>query len=562
MTILAEIKALLNEYAKTKGKYSVYDERDDINWKDHRELALEFGDLIYHPFKNERPSASQDPSDEYHRLRRLRTFGKSIVRTGLNFRTIVIEPKRLVWVAFDKPSFEKLLSKLENLNTFLTTLLDSHSIKRMQDSVQTSYLEILQIRNDIESLKTLVQALGPSTPSSTSIRDAHTSSMPETVSAETQVELKIKNYLKQLAEIKIQYSTMDHGDSSIASSNANQAVKSLDLNDFGPEDFDCDIQRRTEATYRGRGVWLEWKVTPFKNCSTQEAKKLEDRIALLTNLLRYEKPDGFRAPSCLGYVKDEEDDSMANYAFVFQKPLEAATELDLFSLHDLFQMSAKPSLSSRIRLCSVLARSLSSFHAVNWLHKGLLGDHILFFSTSLAHVNLSEPYVSGFELSRPSEIEQMSEKPPFNPLKEIYRHPNIQYGASKGNYRKSHDIYSLGVLFLEIAFWKPIQYVIGVKDIGKARPFQLEVVQSRLLGRSFDGNATVPSISAGDVPCLDKVASKCGDGFRNIVEICLTMDEEEELLYPWEPEFSVAVRLQTSMENVVRKLEQLAEAMQ
>jgi hypothetical protein len=94
-------------------------------------------------------------------LKKVRKFGKSVTETGRNLRTIIVEPKRLVWAAADKESFEGLISKLEDLNSFLITLSDSSQIRRLQDTMNTAYLEILQIRNDVESLTGLVKALAP-----------------------------------------------------------------------------------------------------------------------------------------------------------------------------------------------------------------------------------------------------------------------------------------------------------------------------------------------------------------------------------------------------------------
>jgi hypothetical protein len=88
-------------------------------------------------------------------LKKVRKFGKSITETGWNLRTIIVEPKRLVWAAAaaDKESFEGLISKLEDLNSFLITLLDGSQLRRLQDTMNTTYLEILQICNDVEALR-------------------------------------------------------------------------------------------------------------------------------------------------------------------------------------------------------------------------------------------------------------------------------------------------------------------------------------------------------------------------------------------------------------------------
>lgn len=135
-------------------------------------------------------------------LKKVRKFGKSITETGLNLRTIVVEPKRLVWAAVDKESFEGLIS-----NSFLITLLGSSQIRRLQDTMSTTYLEILQIRNDVESLTGLAEALAPIGKRQRSFGAGtigpESNPLSQAVAQETEAQKKKKEYLKKLVEIKI-----------------------------------------------------------------------------------------------------------------------------------------------------------------------------------------------------------------------------------------------------------------------------------------------------------------------------------------------------------------------
>ena len=58
-------------------------------------------------------------------LKHIRKLGKTVTQTSRNLRAIIIKPKHLVWASFDKVSFESLISKIENLNSFLIALLDT-----------------------------------------------------------------------------------------------------------------------------------------------------------------------------------------------------------------------------------------------------------------------------------------------------------------------------------------------------------------------------------------------------------------------------------------------------
>jgi hypothetical protein len=61
----------------------------------------------------------------------------------------------------NKKSFKSLISKVENLNSFLITLLDSAQLQRLQEVMTTAYLENLQLRNDVVDLTALVKAISP-----------------------------------------------------------------------------------------------------------------------------------------------------------------------------------------------------------------------------------------------------------------------------------------------------------------------------------------------------------------------------------------------------------------
>jgi len=241
---------------------------------------------------------------------------------------------------------------------------------------------------------------------------------------------------------------------------------------------------------------------------------------------------------------------------VFEKPLTDGVQSDIITLRELLGREPKPSLSTRISLCAVLARCVHSFHAVNWLHKALRADNIVFIS-SPRPPDLSAPFVSGFELSRPSIIDQMTEKPGFDPSKDIYRHPNTQSSQMDGNYRKSYDIYSLSVVIIEIALWKCVEDIVGLEDLSKAKPRALRETQSWLLGKS-----ALPPKVAETGPCLQQVASACGDAFRNVIERCLEADTVEKPEYLGEQETAIALRLQKVTEqDIVKNLEHIAEAL-
>ena len=191
-----------------------------------------------------------------------------------------MKPRYLIWVTVDKDSFECLISKLENLNLFLITLLDSSQLRRLQNIININYLEILQLWNNVVSLITLIKALIP-------IIEDQWESLHENISPkndflsqiiaeETLTQEKRKKYLKQLVEIKIHFIILSQLDS--------KAIVVLDskfidilflLDEFifakGVLEYNA-LQQWMSATYWGDSVWIEWKATPADNDLDPENK--------------------------------------------------------------------------------------------------------------------------------------------------------------------------------------------------------------------------------------------------------------------------------------------------
>ncbi|KAG9230614.1 hypothetical protein BJ875DRAFT_149772, partial [Amylocarpus encephaloides] len=301
------------------------------------------------------------------------------------------------------------------------------------------------------------------------------------------------------------------------------------------------------AKWQGRDVWIEWGNHYFRKLRNREEDiQTENRMRLLTELLREEKPDGFRALPCLGYVKSVDTDDELRFGIVFEKPASMNPSSKLVTLREILQNRPKPSLSARTSLCVSLAECIQSFHAVNWLYKGLGSENIVFFEMDPDDLDIRKLYVSGFALSRPNAFREMTAKPEFNPLYDIYRHPDAQSSETDGSYRKSFDMYSLGIVLIEIANWKRIEDIMGIEVLMEAKPHILSTLRSRLL-------------ETRKVLMTD---SNFGDSFRATVEICLRVDEVEKPIYIGESDMSISIRLQRMFaENIIGKLRTIEEAL-
>ncbi|KAL7902165.1 prion-inhibition and propagation domain-containing protein [Trichoderma sp. SZMC 28014] len=229
---------------------------------------------------------------------------------------------------------------------------------------------------------------------------------------------------------------------------------------------------------------------------------------------------------CLGYTDDA---AHSRYGLVYKAPSSSHSTLKtLISSPDL----KTPDLDERIHLARTLAVAVWSLHSLDWLHKSLCSSNILFFpsafstsansptiSTALVP-DISHPYLSGFDASRP-ELDTALSVAPKNPsIEDLHRHPGSLRGSP---HIKSFDIYSFGLVLLEIGLWKVLQAYY--KAHYSAERWRDKVVLAVL------------------VPAL---GSKVGKIYKEVVDMCLRVDED-----------MTSIEAGELMEEVVSKLESI-----
>lgn len=135
--------------------------------------------------------------------------------------------------------------------------------------------------------------------------------------------------------------------------------------------------------------------------------------------------------------------------------------------------------------------------SVNWLHKSIRSDNIVSFKES-AQVNkveennqqsepvnlelpaamtilLPELYLLGWNLSRPDHDSEISETMSismqgYKLAKELVRlssHPDLLHSSStspRAPFKAEYDIYSFGLVLLEIGLWKSLSFLRGRCD--------------------------------------------------------------------------------------------------
>ncbi|KAH8816312.1 prion-inhibition and propagation-domain-containing protein [Xylogone sp. PMI_703] len=449
--------------------------------------------------------------------------------------------RRLLWAAFDKEAFEDLLQRFTILNDSMTNILDLRLQTEIHRTTEDTHRGVLQLHKDLKSLQQLVLALNIKVQARGSSSTAgHQLSSVDDASG--------LNLLAQLAKFKAFNEAMETHKSSPWNE---AAAMVLQLNRPEAEMADTKIDRasivlrsdtaghdresiRCEGTYthngREQSVWIEWKEYEYpRRDAPSPPPMIIDRVQKLAALLRHEpKPEAFRVPHCLGYfddarqsedpeASDSDDDHEPRIGFVFEKPQDESispTTIPI-SLYELLLSARRPRITDRIRLAHAIANCLLYLHSVNWLHKGLRSNNIVFFpltspqkSDDLRKIDYSKPYLSGFDFARPARADEMTEIP-GDIENNMYRHPSTQ-GSGFGpreKFRKSFDIYSLGVVLVELAHWSSIQKILGIERINTRTTLR---IRQTLL----------------DPTHISEIGANMGEIFENATKICIAGGSE------------------------------------
>ena len=474
IAVLTEISVSRKQLDKTGGKYIEFKSSDHTA----SGIAATEMDLIeefsHRAIPYEKESGRGNPIGSRN----------SIVRGASMASNIVKNPKRLKWVAFDKDKFLKFLGRLAELNDHLQKLMHGHQARALEIATQKTYLEMVQMRASVEELTHLVTAA--------MLLQEH-DGVPPSSALNRQRNQNALASLARFKSLNASHDTSSRGHSKGAKNDtvpSHLSYSQIGYDEDGTLATTSDIRIRSEGNLSSsdgtkQHVWIEWKAynTKYDRSLDQHVPLPKDmkRIKDLVSLLQSEKPMQFCTPHCLGFFNDREDtrdsDRNARFGLVFEKPKERSSPV---SLRQMIYTEPKPSLTDRISLAHKISTCMLYLHAVNWLHKGLRSDGVIFFPDSCTS-SISEPYITGYEFARPNKDgETTTTATELDDYLMLYVHPNYQGVEAKGTYSKIFDIYSLGIILLEIAYWKRIEQIITI-DTHSAKPAQLKAVRERLL---------------------------------------------------------------------------------
>ncbi|PMD60527.1 uncharacterized protein K444DRAFT_612665 [Hyaloscypha bicolor E] len=136
-------------------------------------------------------------------------------------------------------------------------------------------------------------------------------------------------------------------------------------------------------------------------------------------------------------------------------------------------------LNQRLKLAYKLAEAVFFLHAADYVHKNITPSSVVSFrkweeeEPDEPSTDLEDAYLMGYDLIRAIEARTRKEGAIKRDGDErsiwefdLYQHPKRQLGKDSKKYAKEFDVYSLGVVLLEIGMWQPLESVALRLDQG------------------------------------------------------------------------------------------------
>jgi hypothetical protein len=371
------------------------------------------------------------------------------------------------WVALDKKTFKDLLKDISAINDCLRTFLSDDAKIKIGRRVEADILRSPQL-------------------SATAITDELLPEIP---------------VVRTMAIIKEQVEQEDHGEACTNSSEqesiepAGAKPSILQVSDFSSGTLGFGPSRSI-SSLAGRRVLVEW--THYgKEIDLSHFYRRGHLLQLLNDSNAFRR---FKTLQPRGMVVDTKD---SRIGLVFRVPGNSAAAVQENTLTSLLEKTTRP-VGQRFTMASTLATALHSLQTVDWLHKSIRSDNIVYFmdrsrnhdpkakpedsvanSIAMHHVSirdgdrdlvtpdtsplleLPEIYLLGWNLSRPGDPSELSQTVSISiqgykltkEMIRLYSHPDslpTDGSAERPRFKLEYDIYSFGLVLLELGLWRSL----------------------------------------------------------------------------------------------------------
>jgi hypothetical protein len=276
--------------------------------------------------------------------------------------------------------------------------------------------------------------------------------------------------------------------------------------------------RFTMGTYDNRKVIIELIEYEPDEDGKPQADTIEqlDRMAAL---LCHGKDLGFHILPGIGYVHVE---ARERFGMIYEmRAMERAAQTPPVTLYELITQHKRMSLSRRVEMAAAIVTAVENLHRVAWIHKAIRSDNICFLQSTceetgrdedaLHEVDFSSPWLFGFEYARALDAGTKLEEDQSE-FRNLYRHPQ-RWSRPEVPFTRAHDIYSLGVVLMEIADWHHISDIGRKTSRNKEDPGRRPPVKAKVWRQKLEEKIK------------NDFKHQIGDVFTGVILACLGFDE-------------------------------------
>jgi hypothetical protein len=250
--------------------------------------------------------------------------------------------------------------------------------------------------------------------------------------------------------------------------------------------------------YSDTPAWSMWHLAWFLSQSDHIASK-PNRSTYTYNMLTLD---------CMGYI---DDPANARSSILYRSPQSHPWAADPPSLHDTIMQgwSAKISLDQRFTAARILAASVLDIHSSGHLHRNINSQTIAMLPRYLDDPEPS-PYLLGWGHEGRRSAEPLSLKA------NIYRH-RTQFGQGSVPSTTEQDIYSLGIVLLEIGLWTTMSTVFA------------KLLETTPLFIASEENAMFEKVNRVilDLAGSPDVRREMGESYALVVQKCLNWSHND-----------------------------------
>ncbi|KAL6814419.1 hypothetical protein J3E69DRAFT_347205 [Trichoderma sp. SZMC 28015] len=181
------------------------------------------------------------------------------------------------------------------------------------------------------------------------------------------------------------------------------------------------------------------------------------------------------------------------------------------------------SLNHCFKISYKIAEAVFFLHTAGFLHKNITCSSVVVVRSRhtrqkkiVSRDDNDEVYLMGFDLIRGEEAATYKQgtftgHKVYSTLQsmwdnDVFQHPDRLQGANSPRYIQSYDIYSLGVVLLEIGIWRPLKQVAGHLDTTNPAEWGKELMK-----------------------LTPDIGRRMGASYQGIVEWCLSVSREQKI---------------------------------